>query len=317
MHPATRIHRSRGGPARKAFRLLRAAAMICLRAAPAPAPADTLTPMTIDEVAALLEAGIGEPVVLRQVKATRTRLVLTVGALLRLKEAGASDAFIEALMPADPDAPEAAPRESDRPDPAEKSAARPGPEDVLTRGESSIRLFVMEDETGDRIVHITNLDENGRRIGGEIPDDSRAERNVIAQGSPGAALPPPPDPLPAPAPQTPVVVNVYPPEPPERDSGFDAHHDDPFGAFIPTGVYPGFFNLPYGRYPHVALPHGQLVGPRWGLGGVVYSPPGSYSHYIRYHRPAGSHRFRRYTGYTIHDTRFNAAERNRQSFGHR
>jgi len=273
-------------------------------------------PLTIDQVIALLEAKVGEKVILRQIDATGTRLTMTVETLLSLKAAGASDALLEALQggiaPAAP-----APIISD-------AAARPAMEG--REGEHPFRVFLMEDDEGGRVVHITNLDENGKRIGGELPPDDRASRNVVTPADPGATRGTRHDAPPADTgayggaddeqARQPVVVNVYNTAPASPGDGTALiGGSEPIGgdAFIYPGIYPGYFNYGYGYTPAVYPPHGAVVGPRYGHGGVIYSPPGSYSHYVRYHRPYGSHYFKQTTPY-YYNYGVPASVRNRHYF---
>ncbi len=299
------------------------AACFGLLAAEKPVPKTSTTeamqepPLTIDQVIALLEAKVGEKVILKQIEATGTRLTMTVDTLLSLKAAGASDALLEALQE------ETNPREATQ-------EAAPVVSDSLNgiEGEHPFRVFLMEDDSGGRVVHITNLDENGRRIGGELAEDNRASRNVVAR-----AEQPPPSPEPPNYREEggreaggyaegggaqPVIVNVYNNAPaPASDGTALIGGSEPIGgdAFINTGIYPGYFNYGYGYSP-VAYPHGALVGPRYGHGGVIYSPPGSYSHYVRYHRPYGSHHFKSISMYP-YNYGLSAATRNNIYFGRR
>jgi len=337
--PVPERPRQQSRPSCRATRAVVVLSMFLLIGAPVPEPAaGTSPPMNLGEIVSLLKAGLGEKVILRQVHATGTRLVMTVDSLMALKAAGASDAFIEALM-TDADAAPVGHEPAGEPAGGGPSPVppNPGPRDAGKgagtgrdhRDEPPIRIFMMEDDRGQRIVHITNLDENGRRIGGELPDDPPASRNVIAEGE--AA--PPVMPLHGAGQageRPPVVVNVYPPAPAEEAEpvtvGFapppvSSHIVDPYNAFIPVVGAPGYSGYGYGYNPEVLPPWGRPGGPYYGrpygYGGVVYSPPGSYTHFIRYHRPAGAHRFKRYPGYTIYHNQPNAAGRNRVYFQNR
>ena len=278
------------------------------------APAAKAAPLTIDQVIALLEAKVGEKVILRQIEATGTRLTMTVDTLLSLKGAGASDALLEALQE------ETSPWQEAQD--AGAAAASESPAHGIVDGEHPFRVFLMEDDAGGRVVHITNLDENGKRIGGELPEDHRASRNVMAPGE---------QPHPSYEPQAsrdagaygggsgtqPVIVNVYNNTPDQASDGTALiGGSEPIGgAYIQTGVYPGYFNYGYGYSPTI-YPHGALVGPRYGHGGVIYSPPGSYSHYQQYHRPDGAHQFRGVSMYP-YNYGIPAGRRNNIYFGRR
>jgi len=219
--------------------------LLCVSAATS-APAEPAAPPpgpTIADMVALIEAGAGEALILRQVEATGTHPVIDVDAMIRLKNAGATDALIEALMDL-----------TDRP--AEEPA-------------SGFRIFTETTGTGEKVIHITNLDASGRRIGGEIPEHAR--RNVIAEttASPAVSEAAPPT----------VYVEVYrnEPEPPPEPivtGGYGV-----IAPGYPGGIYPGYYPGWYGR----GRRSGRLVGTTWS----PYSPPGSYSHYRQYHHPAG------------------------------
>jgi hypothetical protein len=282
------------------------------------------TPLTIDQVIALLEAKVGEKVILRQIESTGTRLTMTVDTLLSLKAAGASDALLEALQ--EETTPHAAAPEM-------KPVPKAAPAMDGTQGEYPFRVFLMEDNSGGRVVHITNLDENGKRIGGELPEDDRASRNVVTRGEHASSPPaerrePPADDSEGYAAgyaeggngQQPVIVNVYNQAPASPGDGTALiGGSEPIGgdAFINTGIYPGYFNYGYGYSPTV-YPHGALVGPRYGYGGIIYSPPGSYSHYIRYHRPYGAHSFKQATPWSpAYRWGVPASVRNQAAFGRR
>ena len=243
---------------------------------PAAPPAD---PLTLNEVVSLLEAGVGETVILKQMKAGRTRLIMTVDALLKLKAAGASDAFMEAILDtAEPAETEASPGPS-----VERAAStyEPAPE-----GAPNFRIYTMADPNGAEVIHITNLDENGVRIGGELKDPSRP--NVLA---PSQEPPPAYDYATRPEEDPPVIVNVYPPAAPQETYREDPRYGLHSGELYPVGVFPGYYPYNPGFTPRIRTGHGY----RGSYPNVYhYSPPGSYSHYINNHRPGGSHAFRRY-----------------------
>lgn len=251
--------------------------------------AETGAPLTIDEIESLLAGGLGERVILKQIRTTGTRLTLTVEGLLRLKAAGASDSLLEALLEP-PEPPLAKP-----PQPEPAVPAAPG------RAASHIRIYTSENERGQTVVHITNLDAAGRRLGGELSEEERARRNVVEPPEPPPAIAyvePPPEPAAGGGP--PVIVNVYPPEPPPS----------PYGGGYYGGVYPGL--LVGGFHGFVPSRQGHLVRPHRSH----FYPPGSYTHYLRYHHTAvtpGRAPILRVDPYTAG----NARARNRDAFRRR
>jgi hypothetical protein len=54
--------------------------------------------MTVDDVVGMLQAGIGEDVILKAVDATGDQMVITPDDLVAMKDAGASDAFLDDLL---------------------------------------------------------------------------------------------------------------------------------------------------------------------------------------------------------------------------
>ena len=250
-------------------------------------------PLRIDDVVALLKAGVGEKVILKQIEVTRTRLTMTVEAMLQLKAVGATDAFLEALM--------GAPADGGAPGPAAEAPAAGAP---------SFRMYTEQTGDGETVLHITNLDANGRRIGGEV--EAPSQRNVVQ----------PPAPLPAEPvsyeyddePEPPVIVNVYPPGPSDLASGY------PTGAYVSPyagGLYPGYGGAFYGYTPshHAHGPHcGHHVGPYYS----PYAPPGSYSHFVQYHHSNRSHFTSIPSAINVAPYRYgNAAARNRAAFRRR
>ncbi len=249
--------------------------------------------LTVDDIIALLEAGVGESVILKQADLSGTRLILTVDMLIQLKKAGASDKLLEALVSP----------------PADGSPGRdslPVPDEIL-QGDAghAFRVFSEVDENGDAVVHVTNLDAMGKRIGGELERSSRP--NIVQ---------------PSEQPTRPeestreddyrsyddgdrgqVVVNVYP-----QDSGsggaaveepYDPGYYDRYGryatAYYGLGRPDHHFHTPtcghlyqyYGRYTPYGYPvhhgrgHGGYYRPGIGVGvpylGSIRTVPYSYS----------------------------------------
>lgn len=183
-------------------------------------PVPAAEPVSVRQILALLKAGVGETVILRQIEATRSRPVLDVDALLQLKNAGASDAFLEALMP---------------------GPSEPAPtEGTVSRG---LRIFRQINEQGETVLHVTNLDESGRRIGGEVehrpPPGLAAEPHFLSASRPAEEFEPA---------QAPVIINIYP-------------------AGQSAGLIPGDNGVPpspyrFGRYPGLLLWPRLLRPPR-------------------------------------------------------
>jgi hypothetical protein len=111
------------------------------------AAAGAVQPLTLEDVLHLLEAGVGTPVVMRQIDATDSRFDLGVDDLVRLKRAGADDILLEALL-----------SRSAAPEPA-RPPADAGPPAAV----DGIRVYRTHTEHGDAIV-LTNLDDEGRPL---------------------------------------------------------------------------------------------------------------------------------------------------------
>jgi hypothetical protein len=219
--------------------------------------ASTPSPLTLDDVVSLLNAKVGASIILRQASSSGISFTMGVREILAMKSAGADDALIEALIS----------RSSRKGDAASSESA----------DASSFRIYKETSEDGEEVLHITNLDEQGRRIGGEVesradypnrydasaPSAAKAEReqeySVIGERQP------------------PVVVNVYPP----GGEGYDGveaayvspyQYSDPYAYLYPRGRLPGMY---YGSY-------GRGCGLRGGT-----PLPGSYTHFMMYHTHYG------------------------------
>jgi hypothetical protein len=115
---------------------------------------------------------------------------------------------------------------------------------------------------GEEILHVTNLDASGKRIGGEIrhaPETSAPPARDAAEyrGSPEA-------------PSAPVIVNIYQPPPPVQGGYTEGYsspymYRDPYAANYPGGILPGYYPRVYGyggfRYG------GYRGGCSWPAGG--------------------------------------------------
>ncbi|HET6373624.1 MAG TPA: hypothetical protein VFG76_09975 [Candidatus Polarisedimenticolia bacterium] len=265
------------------------------------------TTLTVDEIIALLKGGVGEKVILMKLASAQAPPILTVDALLALKSAGASDALLETLLQ-----PPASPASVDAPD---------GKMVPTTRVEEpSFRIYQELNAAGETVLHITNLDASGRRLGGESPTATQA--NVIqeppasraraeerfdeyedeAGDSPGAG-----------GREAPVIVNVY-NEQPQGDPYAGGPSYPPYQpALYPSGLYPGYPGI-LGGYSR-GHRHGAGCGHlQRGLTGYA-SPPGSYTHFLLYHQQDEFHTGPHLRSFDVTPYTYgNAASRNRATF---
>ena len=219
-------------------------------------------PVSLDDVVALLRAGVGESIILKEIGDGGPSFALGVQEVLRLKAAGAGDHLIEALM-------------APHPGGAAMGGEPAGPEPSRQPG---YRIYKERAADGQEVLHVTNLDEQGRRLGGESPDPvevpnrydtsergegsgSRADRRYNGEYAViGDSAPSPP-----------VVVNVYPPEstaPVGYAGGYGSPYmyRDPYAYSYPGGILPGY-RPAYGYF----RPPG------------TFAPPGSATHFQRSH----------------------------------
>ncbi|HET9480347.1 MAG TPA: hypothetical protein VFP98_01195, partial [Candidatus Polarisedimenticolia bacterium] len=255
----------------------------------------------------LLEARIGETIILKQIRATGTRLALNVDALIRLKAAGASDELLEALLDGwDRPGPDGSAQASTEPEAGGSAVtSRPGSAPIQAAASSSFRVLSQVNDAGERVLLVTNLDASGRRIGGEL--EPRSGRNVVHERvdtAPSASIDSGEH-----ARQAPVIVNIHPP-PAEGEPMDGAGYDEPEPAY-PGGLYPAYAG--FGLYGFVPAHHrhGPSCVHRGGrYGSFAPDPPGSWSHFLRYHHPGA--------GAGILDTapyrKGTAASRNRRYF---
>jgi hypothetical protein len=215
-------------------------------------PSYASSPLSLDQVVSLLEAGVGEPIILRQVSGSGASFTIGVEEILTLNRAGASDDLLATLD--DLTSPAEVP-----PEEAEETGEA-GP------GEPSFRIFKEITDDGREVMHITNLDDSGRRMGKPVEKNALAAINAYEsrddqgeyEASRAGAEPPP------------IIVNVF---PPPAESGQEASpasgagYRDPYHARFVTGRLPGY----YSPYYRMRYPRG------------VPSPPGSYSHFKYYH----------------------------------
>ena len=221
-------------------------------------PAASASSVSFDDVVKMLEAKIGESIILRQVASSGVGFGVGVNEILALRKAGASDHLIESLMEWTTEAPA----------PAGKVEPAGGQEKL------PFRIFKETTPDGEEVLHVTNLDASGRRMGGELPPRESAPRNRYEEQEPegrestytvvGERGEPSP----------PVVVNIYPPAPPETPAYEPAYlspymYRDPYDYLYPRGRLPGYYPGFYG-----------------GLCGV--NRPGSCSHFMMQHTHYGS-----------------------------
>lgn len=241
--------------------------LILSLAFPASAVTAAARPVSLDDVLNLIKASVGDSIILRQAASAGCSFSVGVSEVLKLKEAGAGDALIESLMKIAP------------PDAGQEENAAAGGEG----GSLPFRIFTETTPNGQKVLHVTNLDQAGRRIGGEVPPEEHVPYNlyqsrepeparesdygVVGNGGESAA---------------PVVVNVYPPSPAVESYVQDGYvspfmYRDPYDYQYPRGTLPGYYpGYFYGGYPC------RNCG--------VPSPPGSYSHFQNHHTHYGGNR---------------------------
>lgn len=220
--------------------------------------ADTVT---LDDVVALLKAGVGESIILKEIGAGGPAFPVGVREVLKLKEAGASDHLIETLLTASR--------------PAGDAAALSGVQEAVRP--AAYRIYKEKSADGQEFLHVTNLDPSGRRMGGEVAETQDVPNRYDSSGRESGAAPPA-DRVPQreyqvigeAAPPPPVIVNVYPPGP-SVASGFGEVYGspymyrDPYAYRYPGGILPGYH--PYGRFRPPP----------------VWAPPGSWTHFRMFH----------------------------------
>lgn len=217
----------------------------------------------------MVETGVGDAIILKQVAAAGPSFDVGIPEVLALKRAGASDALIDGLM-------ELA---GILPGPERASSAQAGPAgpSSLVDPPENFRISRERDGEGREIIHITNLDASGRRLGGPPPpDDPPAPRNAYVsrsgeewvRDSDATYEPAGSGPREGGVPQ--VVVNVFQPDD-EPVAILDDHdrYGDRYGRRYAAA---GYLPVGYGRR---ACRHGYIFG--------VPSPPGSYSHFKLHH----------------------------------
>lgn len=226
-------------------------------AAASPAP----QPLELEDVVALIEAGVGADLLVRQASPAGLAFTLGVKEIVALKRAGAGDDLIGRLM----DLASAPP--ADVPAGHEDSAGE----------EPAFRVFPDQDTEGRPVLHITNLDASGRRMGGdpapwEPPPTNAYHGRDEAEPETGSWDLPPAgfeepyagDPEGA---HPPVIVNVFNPW-------------TEAAAFAETEVPVGRRRYVSGVLPYVPCTHAGHRGRH--LAGVN-APPGSWTHYQLYH----------------------------------
>jgi len=118
-----------------------------------------------------------------------------------------------------------------------------------------LRVYRERNSRGEMVLHVTNLDENGRRIGGETqpskPDTAAATRCQEDPKAPAAA---------------PIIINVYnlPPSQtaPDLSDGYGEYDvTEPWPPGYPVARFPAAYYR-----PHPSRTHGS-AGPPAGLFG--------------------------------------------------
>ncbi len=245
-------------------------AMPALAASPSPAG-----PVSLDQILALVGAGVGDAIILRSAAPAGIAFTLGVDEVLALKRAGASDSLIGSLM--DMVASEAMTGREAAADPPGAGSLPSGPGST---DEPSFRIYPEVDVDGQTVIHITNLDAAGRRMGPPATEEEASPRNAYesrqdaeahealepweadpgygAGRSQGAAPP--------------VIVNVFNP----------VAEAAALSQLEPDGRYASTYGRRYvgGYLPYQPCFHAGHGG-RHHVG--VHAPPGSWSHYRLYH----------------------------------
>jgi len=218
--------------------------------------------LTVPELVSLLKAGVGEKVILAQVRASGPSPALSAEEIVQLKEAGASDELLEALV-------------------AGSSATAPS---QVPKG--GLRVFRSIGADGQEILNVTNLDEAGRRLGGELPPEPpRRAATPSSWSSPDAGREDS-------VRDAPIVVNVYPPAS-GSINGSEGGYDE--GSLVRLGgVYPGYLALRgagfCSRCPDSGRPHHRPA--QVDEGGLFSRPPVIDTRPFRAHTAAQRNRIR-------------------------
>lgn len=123
-------------------------------------PAGAVGGLAITDLIRLMDEGIGPSVIVKKIRSTGVAFHAGVDALLALKRGGASDAILEAVIEAD-----------DRPAAPGNVSPAGGPAVAPLRSyveDEDLRIYEVRDPAGRRFLVLTNIDENGRRLGGEV-----------------------------------------------------------------------------------------------------------------------------------------------------
>jgi hypothetical protein len=230
-------------------------------------------PVSLDDVLNLVNAKVGDSIIVRQAASAGCSFSVGVAEVLKLKEAGAGDALIESLMKIAP------------PD------TTPGGSVAVEGGNRSLpfRTYTETTSNGEKVLHVTNLDQAGRRIGGEVPPEEHVAYNLHQAREPeparegdyggagnGAES------------GVPVVVNVYPPAADPYGQAEHVHdgyvspfmYRDPYDYQYMSGTLPGYYpGYFYGGYPcrtcGVGSPPGSHHPGRKGCGLGPHAAPRS------------------------------------------
>jgi hypothetical protein len=252
------------------------AALIATAHAADPAPG----PLSIAEVERLLRSGVGEPVILTHLAAVGTSAAVTAADLVALRAAGASDGLLEAVL--------------------------------AMRSVDDARAYTRVGPDGRLVLHLTNLDSRGRRLGGEVPDAARVNVVQTAARQPEADSAVTRSPRPRrtarslPAAQGPILAGSIPAGPPDEDPIDDPGLTETMVEEIEEQQHGEFPSLPLGT-PVSSFVHPGLVHPGFVHPGVPWtggfpavhpglfvpsvapvSPPGSWSHYLKHHHNGAS-----------------------------
>ena len=235
--------------------------------------AAAMEPLTFEELVELLQAGLPEAVLLSIVLEIDPPS-LHAHQWLELRRLGASDDVLLALLP--PGARlEISATPVAVPAPVPTTAAGKIPEEphspvpvagTSIEGASEVRAFYDQDPEGDRIFVLTNLDEEGERIGGRLASPVR--RNVVVGRTAEEA----------------EAEEQARQERDERTRALEAAAAQQISAALPPTPQPRVALLQEGYAGATAfVATGQGYGFFWGYPGRHLYPPGSYTHNKLYH----------------------------------
>jgi hypothetical protein len=201
--------------------------------------------MTLEEVARLSELKTSDEIILSLIRKDPVSTTITTKEVLYLKQHHVSDRIIEYLV-------------SDKGPKKDEVAGQKASPDRMPE---NMRVYYKTNKQGKRVKVVTNLDENGKRMGGPVPPEPPA--------------PPVPTYSEAPREIYVTVKHEYPEQPaPESEA---VEPDYPVGIPLnEPGYYPGYAPYyPLGGYPsrfHRPCCHGNGFQPQTPQTYVVRPP---------------------------------------------